>query len=312
MRRFGRNLEMVRTGDLLLGQPAGSAAGMAAALAAARESAQRVPPLADVLDRLQNEMVKPLLGASDHLANKAGHRALAALARLYLDMGRWAEAAAIVREGWITRHAVPAALGERRDAKPGIDEGLRRNAEDRWTREEGDVARSVAEVRNDIEHAGFKRQPLPADTLQRQVRNLVERFAVLPPAAARPKEAGVTPVFVNLSNHPSRYWGEAQKEAALRFAPEIHDWPFPPVPPEAEAAAIADLAKRTEAALVDALPGATHVMVQGEFTLAHALVRRLQQRGLVCLVATTRRQVLEDRGAIKTTRFEFVRFREYG
>jgi hypothetical protein len=52
-------------------------------------------------------------------------------------------------------------------------------------------------------------------------------------------------------------------------------------------------------------------MVQGEFTLVHALVRALQQRRIVCLSATTRRDVLEDDGELKTTRFEFVRFREY-
>ena len=53
-------------------------------------------------------------------------------------------------------------------------------------------------------------------------------------------------------------------------------------------------------------------MVQGEFTLAHALVRELQKKGIVCLAATTKRDVLEASGGLKTTRFEFVRFREYG
>jgi hypothetical protein len=52
-------------------------------------------------------------------------------------------------------------------------------------------------------------------------------------------------------------------------------------------------------------------MVQGEFTLAHVL-RRLQHKGVVCLAATTRREVLEGCGAVKTTRLEFVRFRECG
>jgi CRISPR-associated protein Csx16 len=311
LRAFGANLETIRTAALLIGGGPGSARGLAKRLEEARASAASPPPLADVLDRLQREMVELLLGACDHLADDAGHRALAALARLYVDMGRWAEAAAVLREGWITRHAVrAAAFGERRNARPSLNEGLRRNAEDRWSNEEGDIARSIAEVRNDIEHAGFKRQPLPADRLQERIRKLAKDFAALPPAAVRP--ARPAPVFVNLSNHPSACWSEAQKGAALRLAPEIRDWPFPPVPPEAEAAEIADLAEQTAAALADALPGATHVMVQGEFTLAHALVRRLQQRGLVCIAATTRRQVLEDRGAVKTTRFEFVRFREYG
>jgi CRISPR-associated protein Csx16 len=60
------------------------------------------------------------------------------------------------------------------------------------------------------------------------------------------------------------------------------------------------------------LPGAACAMVQGEFTLAHRLVGELQRRGIVCVAATTRREVIEDTGGVKTTRFEFVRFREYG
>lgn len=309
LRTFGADLETIRTGALLLGDRWGSTRRLARRLEETRASVPSLPPLADVLDRLRSEMVEPLLGASDHLANEAGHRALAALARLYLDMGRWAEAAAVLREGWITRHAEPAAAFGEGD-RPGVEEAARRRAEARWIDEEGDIARSVAAVRNDIEHAGFNRQPLPADAIQREVRKLVERFAALPPAAMQ--QVRPAPAFVNLSNHPSACWSAAQKEAALKLAPEIGDWPFPEVPPEAEAAEIADLADKTVATLAAALPGATHVMVQGEFTLAHALVRRLQQRGLVCLAATTRREVLEDYGAVKTTRFTFMRFREYG
>jgi hypothetical protein len=41
-------------------------------------------------------------------------------------------------------------------------------------------------------------------------------------------------------------------------------------------------------------PGMTHAMVQGEFTLAHALVRRLHVRDVTCLAATTRREVIES------------------
>jgi hypothetical protein len=97
----------------------------------------------------------------------------------------------------------------------------------------------------------------------------------------------------------------------LRLAPEIKDWRFPAVPPEAGTEEIADLANGIAERIGMELPGATHAMVQGEFTLAHALVRRLHERGVICLAATTRREVLEDSGAVKTTRFEFVRFREY-
>jgi CRISPR-associated protein Csx16 len=88
LREFGGNLETVRAGDLLLPGVAGSAASLSAALREAQESAAAIPPLADVLDRVHREMIEPLLGASGHLAGEAGHRALAGLARLYLDMGR--------------------------------------------------------------------------------------------------------------------------------------------------------------------------------------------------------------------------------
>lgn len=123
--------------------------------------------------------------------------------------------------------------------------------------------------------------------------------------------AGHPPVFVNLSNHPSERWGDAQRQAALALAPEICDLPFPPVPPEAGASQIAELAERIAQQLVQKHPGVTHAMVQGEFTLVHAVVRKLQQRGIVCFSATTRRDVTEHDGDTKTTRFEFVRFREY-
>lgn len=119
-------------------------------------------------------------------------------------------------------------------------------------------------------------------------------------------------VLVNLSNHPSVCWSEAQRKAALKLAREIRDLAFPAVPPEVGTAEIEALADEVVGTLARGYPGATHAMVQGEFTLAHALVRKLQQMGIVCLAATTRREVLEDAGSVKTTRFEFVRFREYG
>jgi len=313
LRDFGANLETVRVGDLLLPGTAGSAANLAAALEETRGSAAAIPPLADVLDRVQREMVEPLLGASDHLADEAGHRALAGLARLYLGMGRWAEAAAVVREGWITRYATPsAALGNRNQGRASVDESARRGAEERWNTEEDHAAREIAAVRNDIEHAGFKNQPGAAETLQKLLIKLVGDFARLASAAERVSAAGRAPILINFSSHPSGDWSETQRQAALRLAPEIRDVPFPAVPPEAGIGDIAALADRVVARLARDYPGATHAMVQGEFTLAHALVRRLQQMGIVCLAATTRRDVVEQSADSKTTRFDFVRFREYG
>jgi CRISPR-associated protein Csx16 len=204
LREFGGNLETVRTGDLLLPGAAGSAASLSAALQEAKERAAAIPPLADVLDRVQGEMIEQLLGASDHLAGEAGHRALAGLARLYLEMGRWAEAAAVMREGWITRYATPfAAFGGRNQGRPSVEETKRRDAEERWNSEERDAAQRIAAVRNDIGHAGFRYQPAAAGALQTGLGKLVEDFVGLPSLAAPVRAAGHAPVFVNLSRHSS-------------------------------------------------------------------------------------------------------------
>jgi CRISPR-associated protein Csx16 len=306
---FGVNLETLRTGDLLLGS-AGSAAQLGAVLEKAKESAAAIPPLAYVLDRIRQDMVEPLLGASGHLANEAGHRALAGLARLYLDMGRWAEAVAVVREGWITRHATPAAaFGERSPHGLGVDDLERARAEESWKAER--TGRDLAEARNDIEHAGFRSRPLPAAALQSRIGKLVEEFTSVVPPVAQVQPAGDPPVFVNLSNHPSGEWSAAQRLAAIELAPEIGDWPFPEVPPEADPADVTTLADNVVVRLFCEIPGTTHAMVQGEFTLAFEIVRRLQARGVTCLAATTERVVAEADEGRKTSTFRFVRFRAY-
>jgi hypothetical protein len=118
--------------------------------------------------------------------------------------------------------------------------------------------------------------------------------------------------FFNISNHPSEGWGEAQREAALALAPGICDLAFPAVPPEADAACVAALSDEVMRQAAEVAPSATYAMVQGEFTLAHMLIRKLQEQGIVPLAATTCRQVIENADRSKTTRFAFVRFREYG
>ena len=55
----------------------------------------------------------------------------------------------------------------------------------------------------------------------------------------------------------------------------------------------------------------SHALVQGEFTLAAELVRRLQNRGIVCVAATSERMVQEAADRSRASMFRFVRFREY-
>ena len=115
-------------------------------------------------------------------------------------------------------------------------------------------------------------------------------------------------VFANITNHPSAEWSEEQRRAALRLADRIVDIPFPEVPPEADGDAVAKLADDVLAQLP---PGTTHALVQGEFTLTMELVRRLQDRGIRCLAATTVRDVETREDGSQLRRFRFVRFRDY-
>jgi len=114
--------------------------------------------------------------------------------------------------------------------------------------------------------------------------------------------------FVNLSNHPSAAWEDAQREAALALAERIEDIAFPAVCPDADEEAIAALAEECAAKVP---PETSHALVQGEFTLTVELIRRLQARGIVCLAATSQRKVAEDGVGRRVSTFRFVRFRAY-
>ena len=105
-------------------------------------------------------------------------------------------------------------------------------------------------------------------------------------------------MFVNLSNHPSETWSERQRAAAESLGGPIVDEPFPEVPPEASTEEVEALGATTFQRIALSDPAA--VMIQGEFTLTLALVRKFQERGIPCYSATTGK-----------ARFDFVQFRQY-
>jgi len=153
---FGADLETLRTGDLLLGRDGkrkgrASARELVRALEAARAEVDRhLPPLAQVLDRVE-AMVRPLVGEFRDLQAAEGRRAVGALAELYLRLGRYLEAIATVREGLVNEKAPGAAS---RPAAADFANEAREEAEKELGRDLG--FRALADLRNDLLHAQYR------------------------------------------------------------------------------------------------------------------------------------------------------------
>ena len=124
-------------------------------------------------------------------------------------------------------------------------------------------------------------------------------------------------MLINLSNHPIDNWDKKQKNIALEKYGAVLDMPFPPVDPEATESNIQELAKEYFGRVTvvfdecanESKPNAVHI--QGEFTFVYAVVSMLLHSGIKCIASTTRRTVDQERNGLKTSVFEFVKFREY-
>ena len=118
-------------------------------------------------------------------------------------------------------------------------------------------------------------------------------------------------MFINLSNHPSSKWSEAQAEAAKQYG-DIVDLPFPAVDPTADEdviAALADECCQEVLRLVEGQNVTVHVM--GEMTLTYAIVYRLTSMNILCVASTTQRVVANMPDGTKQSTFKFVKFRYY-
>jgi CRISPR-associated protein Csx16 len=199
---FSEALMTVRVGELLLQKRAGPSAAKRLAKAAEivrEELRTHATPLAEVLGEIE-AMTRSLVHDGDHLAGVQGARVMAALARLYLRLGRYAEAAIALREGWVNLYA------SREACRPGFDdydENSRKEAERCWTGL-SDSHKPIANVRNDIEHGGFRKRPQPATAIRNQLERLVTELEQVESLVARPATAR-TMWFV--SRHPgAREW----------------------------------------------------------------------------------------------------------
>ena len=172
LQKFSDDFTTIRTGDLLQGEHA-SARKLEQSIAQTRdEVAQHIPAVSAVLDQVQG-MVQPLVSQHPEarFSQGAGQRTMLALARLYQSMGRYSEAISVLREGWITLGAPANCDLPGREFK--IDD---RKALERTWSEAVHQSRQVAEIRNDIQHAGFQTQPNKKGVIAEHLEKLLKEW----------------------------------------------------------------------------------------------------------------------------------------
>lgn len=119
-------------------------------------------------------------------------------------------------------------------------------------------------------------------------------------------------MLINLSNHPSNLWAEAQKEAALQFG-ETVDIPFPAVDPGGGSDYIRNMAREYFEKIMDIAETKENITVHlmGEMTFIYALAGMLLKEGIRCVASTTERLTTDLGNGQKESVFHFVRFRDY-
>ena len=118
--------------------------------------------------------------------------------------------------------------------------------------------------------------------------------------------------FINLSNHPSKNWSEAQLSEAQKIG-DIIDISFPSIDPDDSIEEIQNKASSIFSLICNFEDPV--VMVQGEFTLTYQLVRMLQDAKIRSVVSTQKRvskEYIDANGnTVKTANFHFEGFRNY-
>lgn len=119
-------------------------------------------------------------------------------------------------------------------------------------------------------------------------------------------------MLINLSNHPSDSWTEKQKSATSLYG-EVVDMPFPMVDPMATDEYIDKLSDEYLDKILQAKGDAANITVHimGELTFSFALIKKLQQKNILCIASTSKRISIDKGDGKKEVVFDFQQFREY-
>jgi len=120
-------------------------------------------------------------------------------------------------------------------------------------------------------------------------------------------------MLINLSNHPISKWSSNQIYAASKYG-EIKDLSFPIIDPLADTKSVYKIVKDYEKKILEIFNKETGIRVvhlMGELSFCFMLADILKKEKILCVVSTTKRIVQEYSNGNKTSRFEFIRFRNY-
>ncbi|MCO5232094.1 MAG: TIGR02221 family CRISPR-associated protein [Chitinophagales bacterium] len=168
----------------------------------------------------------------------------------------------------------------------------------------------LTQLRNDINHAGYKENSLnDGKVFQTRLNEIFNEFLRIKGGNKTKPNALVTPMLLNLSNHPSSNWPKNQMQAAIQQFGSVEDLAFPPIDPNWTSDEVNLLVDTYEVKIRKINPAAVHIM--GEMTFIFQLVYRLKEIGFPCIASTTERVATEDEQGNKISQFNFVQFRPY-
>lgn len=117
-------------------------------------------------------------------------------------------------------------------------------------------------------------------------------------------------LFINITNHPSNEWKNAQLKAAQAFG-DVEDFPFPVVSPDMSSEDVNQLALEYADNIMHLFGTNIIVHVMGEMTFTFMLVTKLKGMGIRCVASATERKVKVNEDGSILSEFSFVKFREY-
>lgn len=168
---------------------------------------------------------------------------------------------------------------------------------------------NLANVRNDMNHGGMRKNPSPLET--DKIKNNILKCMDMVRRFQDKQLTDNSPVFVNLTNHPSSEWEKNQIDAASQYG-EVVDFPFPIVDADASAVDLDQQAEEIIGYLLKCYRARSlTVHVMGEMGLTYRLVYGLTNRGVRCLCSTTERKVMELGNGKRIAEYKFVKFRDY-